>query len=129
MTGVAAYDARVETTVQIGGWEHECCGPAFERNEIVELRCFSNSQGSHRGARLIETHHDIDAAQELVTVRGRVVDISILHADGSTEILERLPSGRALRGFDEHDDAHLERPWTGQPVTADSDTFLITIVS
>ena len=115
--------------VEIGGWEHECCGPAFERNEVVELRCLSTSGGSEGAARLIESHHDLDATADQVVVRGRVVDISILHADGLTELLARLPSGRALRGFDEHDDGHLETAWTGEAVTPDSDTFLIIIGS
>lgn len=125
----ATYDARVETTVEIGGWEHECCGPAIERNEVVEFSCFTVSGGGDSATRLIETHHDLDATHDHVVVRGRVVDISVLHTDGSTELLARLPSGRALRGFDEHDDGHLETAWTGESVTADSDTFLITIAS
>ena len=119
----------VETTiVEIGGWEHECCGPAFERDEVVELRCFEMHKGGDRAVRLIETHHDLNAVPDVV-VRGRVVDISIRHTDGSIEPLERLPSGRALRGFDDHDDGRLIRPWTGETVTADSDEFLIIIAS
>lgn len=116
------------TIVEIGGWEHECCGPALERNEIVELRCFEIHEDADRGPRLVETHHDLSAAPDVV-VRGRIVDISIRHTDGSIEPLERLPSGRALRGFDAHDDGQLVRPWTGGLVTADSDEFLITIAS
>lgn len=116
------------TIVEIGGWEHECCGPAFERNELVELRCFEIAEGGDHAGRLVETHHDLSATPDVV-VRGRVVDISIRHRDGSIEPLERLPSGRALRGFDAHDDGRLVRPWTGETVTADSDEFLVTIAS
>lgn len=119
----------MDTTVEIGGWEHECCGAAVERNEMIELRCFRISGGIDRAARLIETHHDLDATRDQVVVRGRVVDISIVHADDSTELLALLPGGEALRGFDDHDDGHLETAWTGESVTADSDTFLITIAS
>lgn len=125
----AAYDARVGTTVEIGSWEHECCGPAFERSEVVELRCFIVSGGSDRADRFVETHHDLDTTHDQFTVRGRVVDISIVHPDGSIEPVDRLPSGAALRGFDEHDDGHLETPWTGEPVTADAASFLITIAT
>jgi hypothetical protein len=96
---------------------------------VVELRCLSTSIGSDRTARLIETHHDLDATHDQVLVRRCVVDISILHADDSTELLARLPSGEALRESDEHDDGHLETASTGETVTADSDTSLITIAS
>ena len=72
----------METTVEIGGWGHECCGPSFERNEVIELRCFVVPEGSDRAARFVETHHDLDTTRDQVTVRGRVVDISIRHADG-----------------------------------------------
>lgn len=89
---------------------------------MVELRCFSPSGGIDLATRLIETHHDLDATHDHVVVRGRVVDILILHADGSTELLARLPSGEALRGFDEHDNGHLETAWTRESVTADSDS-------
>ena len=64
-----------------------------------------------------------------IRVRGRVVDICIQRLDGSTEQIKRLPSRRALGGFDDGDDGHLEQPWTGEPVTYDSNTFLVTIAS
>ena len=121
----ALYDAVVETVVEVGGWEHECCGPSFEREAVVQLDCLV-IPGSDRD-RLVETHHDLETSHQLVTVQGRVVDIAIQHPDGSVEQLRRLPSGRALRGFDEVDDGHLERAWTGEPVVTDSDEFILTI--
>jgi hypothetical protein len=117
----------VETTVDVGGWEHECCGPALERDQVVELRCVELPADDRHPARLVETHHDNDPDATLTTVRGRVVELSIRHADGSVEPIERLPSGRALRGFDEHDDGELRRPWTDEPVSPDTDAFVVVI--
>ncbi len=39
----------------------------------------------------------------------------------------RLPSGRALRGFDDHDDGHLEDPWTGEVIATGTEEFLVTV--
>jgi len=25
--------------VEVGDWEHECCGPAYERNSVVDVTC------------------------------------------------------------------------------------------
>jgi hypothetical protein len=45
-----------------------------------------------------ESHHDLSTLHSPVDIRGRLEDVSIEHPDGSTEPIERLPSGRALRG-------------------------------
>ena len=119
----------METIVEVGDWEHECCGPSFERDAIVQLTCILVPGLGATPARHVETHHDLETTHEQVTVRGRVVDIAIRHPDGSVDQLERLPSGAALRGFDEHDDGHLVRAWTGEPVIADSTSYLVTIAS
>jgi hypothetical protein len=117
----------VETVVEVGDWEHECCGPAYERDSLVELSCLV-VPGSGGVVRYLETHHGPSGEVEPVEVRGRVADVHIVHTDGSTEQIQRLPSGRALRGFDDRDDGHLERAWTGEPVANDSYQFLVTVV-
>jgi hypothetical protein len=119
----------VDTTVEVGGWEHECCGPSFERDSVVELTCVVIPGTGPTLARHVETHHGLETARQQATIRGRVVEIAIQHPDGSVDQLERLPSGRALRGFDEHDDGRLQRPSTGDPVVADSEHFLLRIAS
>jgi hypothetical protein len=116
----------VDTVVEVGGWEHECCGPSYERDAVVTCTC-AVVPDDDSPARYVESHHDVATDQETVVVQGRVVDIHVRHADGSVEQIHRLPSGRALRGFDEHDDGHLEKPWTGEPVRGDSGEFLVTV--
>ncbi len=106
------------------GWDHECCGPAYERNLVVELTC--RRAPGHGTDRYVEVRHAADE-RDLVRVRGRVLNLFIVHPDGSAEEIDRLPGGDALLGFDGHDDGHLERPWTGEPVVADSHRHLVEI--
>jgi len=119
--------------VEIGDWEHECCGPAYERDTVVDLTCRVVPAGNDGGARYVESHHGLDSehlgspSSEVIQVRGRVADLCIQHPDGSTEPIERLPGGRALRGFDDDDDGRLQRPWTGEPVVNDSNRYLLTL--
>ena len=48
--------------------------------------------------------------------------------DGRTaQPILRVPSGSALRGFDDEDDGHLEDPWTGDEITSESREFLVTV--
>ena len=119
----------MRTVVEVGDWEHECCGPPYERDTVVEVVCRIVSGRDHAATRYLESHHDLTTQHDVIRVRGRVVDICIQHLDGSTEQIERLPSGRALRGFDEGDDGHLDHPWTREPVAYDSNTFFVIIAS
>jgi hypothetical protein len=95
--------------VLVGGWEHECCGPAVEIGDVVEYGVVS-ADGARR---FVEVRHGTVRNQ---TVRGRVVELYAVSPDGRVAI-ERVPSGAALRGVDDDDDGHLEARWTGQPVT------------
>jgi hypothetical protein len=117
----------VQTVVEIGDWEHECCGPSYERDTVVGVNCLVVEGRDEAATRYLASHHDLTTQHDTIHVRGRVVDICIQHPDGSTEQIVRLPSGRALRGFDDDDDGHLEQARTGKPVAYDSDTFLVTI--
>jgi hypothetical protein len=119
----------VRIVIEVGGWEHECCGASFERESIVEVTVLELAGPDRTSTRYVESHHELGAGREAVAARGRVADIAILHTDGSVESLHRLPAGKALRGFDDEDDGHLEQPWNGQPVVNDSDQFLVTLLT
>ena len=86
----------MRTVVEIGGWEHECCGPAYQRDSVIELTCLVVPRADGT-ARYVETHHGLTSRHPTITLRGRVADIAIRHLDGSIEPLERLPGGSALR--------------------------------
>ena len=75
---------------------------------------------------LTETHHGLDVPAE-ERVSGRVVDLQVVQDGGESLPILRVPSGRALRGFDDNDDGHLEDPWVGDVLAATGDEFLVTI--
>lgn len=66
-------------------------------------------------AALEETHHDLEGLQT-IEVSGTVVDLELLNPDGSRVLITRVPSGRALRGFDDRDDGELVEMHTDEPV-------------
>lgn len=111
---------RVE--VEVGDWEHECCGDEIERYRRVRWTC-----GTHEG-RLFETHHDLEgiSVQEVV---GTVVHIEAVLQDGTRVAIDRIPSGDAMRGCDPHDDGLILEQYTGEPVDAASHDliFIVTV--
>ena len=110
--------------VSVGGWEHACCGPAIERDQLVELSCLRVT-APDGGAGLSETRHDL-APEPDARVRGRVRDIQVVRLGRPAQPVLRLPSGAALRGFDDEDDGHLEDPWTGE-LLPDGEDFLVVV--
>lgn len=94
----------------VGGWEHECCGPPVERDQVVDLGCLRVA-GPDGEASLVEARHD---AEPELRVRGRVRHILVVRPGAPAEPVLRLPGGEALRGLDPADDGHLETPWTGE---------------
>lgn len=112
----------MDVRVEVGGWEHSCCGPSVERDQLVDFGC-RRVTGHDGEVHLAETHHHLEAE---LRVQGRVCDIQVLCPGKSAQQVLRLPSGQALRGFDAEDDGHLEAPWTGQ-ILPDGEDFLITI--
>ena len=116
----------MDVVVEVGDWEHDCCGEAIERNQLVDFQCISY-KGPDGHMRLSETHHgglDVPADERVL---GRVTEIQVVQDGGTTLPILRVPSGRALRGFDDEDDGHLEDPWTGDVITSASRTFLVTV--
>lgn len=99
--------------VVVGGWEHLCCGLPVEIGDVVEYGVVS-ADGARR---FEEVRHGTVSSQ---TIRGRVVELYAVSPEGRLAI-ERVPSGAALRGFDDDDDGRLEARWTGQPVEVEWD--------
>ena len=106
----------------MGGWEHQCCGEAIERNQLVDLGC-SPTTGLDGRERLSVIGHHLEPERQ---VHGRVRDLQVLRPGQSAQPILRMPSGRALRGVDPDDDGHLEDPWTGELVS-DGEDFLVTV--
>ncbi|MCF6506631.1 hypothetical protein E9549_04305 [Blastococcus sp. MG754426] len=116
----------MDVVVEVGGWEHECCGEAIERNQLVDFRCI-RYQGPDGRVRLAESHHgglDVPADER---VRGRVTELHVVRDGGVAQDVLRVPGGAALRGFDEQDDGHLEDPWTGAVLPPGHAEFLVTV--
>ncbi|WP_206691435.1 hypothetical protein [Quadrisphaera sp. INWT6] len=116
----------VDVVVHLGGWEHSCCGDAVERDQLVEWGCLrttgDDGASGTGGLRLTRTHHHLEPE---VDVRGRVVDLLVVRASGEPEPVHRVPSGRALRGFDPDDDGHLEQLWTGVDLPSGEEFFVV----
>ncbi|MPQ99576.1 hypothetical protein GB931_16960 [Modestobacter sp. I12A-02628] len=116
----------MDVVVEVGGWEHECCGEAIERDQLVDFSCIPYPDPDGR-LRLIESHHGgLDVAAD-VQVAGRVTDIQVRCAGGAIPAVLRVPSGRELCGLEDGDDGHLVDPWTGEPVTTTSREFLVSV--
>ncbi|WP_241175799.1 hypothetical protein [Modestobacter sp. KNN46-3] len=113
----------VDVVVEVGGWEHECCGEAIERDQLVDLQCIRHRGGDGQ-ERLVESPHDFPVDER---VRGRVVDVQVVHDGGVARPVLRVPSGGALRRVDEDDDGHLEDPWTGEVITSPGRDFFVTV--
>ncbi|MEZ0163258.1 hypothetical protein AB2L27_00595 [Kineococcus sp. LSe6-4] len=115
----------VDVVVRVGGWEHECCGPSYERGQVVDVACMVVTRPDATTS-LDEVRHEIGVTWPVERVRGRVVDVEVVHEDGTTQPILRVPDGSALCGFGE-DDGHLEDPWTGEVVPTSSHEFRVTV--
>ncbi len=113
----------MKVVVEIDVGEHQCCGDAIELSQLVDLPC-TRWQDSDGRIRLLEAFHGIPVETR---ARGRVTDLAAVFDDGSSLPIARVPGGAALRGFDEHDDGHLEAPWTGELIDGVGRAFLVTV--
>ncbi len=116
----------MDVVVEVGDWEHECCGEAIERNQLVDFQCI-RSTGPDGQMRLVESHHGGLSVAADERIHGRVIEVQVVQEDGSAQPILRVPSGPALGGYDDGDDGHLEDPWTGEVITSGSREFLVTV--
>lgn len=107
--------------VFVGDWEHSCCGPEIQRYQRVQWTCVTDSDG-----RLHETHHDLEGL-DVSEVSGTVVDLEVIHADGSRATITRIPSGRALTGNDPDDDGEVLEMYTDIVLDASGEKFVVTL--
>jgi hypothetical protein len=83
----------MQIRVGIGGWEHECCGDAYEVDEIVTWDLFLPDRGRVKGgATYFETHHDLLSGG--LSVAGCVVAIELVSE--SHENIASLTTGVVL---------------------------------
>lgn len=107
--------------VEVGGWEHVCCGPELSRLMDVEWTVAVASDG-----RLVETHHDLDDL-EVFPVVGTIVDLEAVGADGSRTRITRIPYGSALGGVDADDPGDVTELRTDRPVDVSENRFIVTV--
>ncbi len=114
----------VDIVVEVGDWEHECCGPAYERGQVVDLTCM-----------VVTTRDGTTSLVETGTSSASPGRSSTCAVEWSTSrwswrrdprSILRVPDGSALCGFSE-DDGHLEDPWTGEVVLRTRNEFRVTV--
>jgi hypothetical protein len=116
----------MQIRVDLGGWEHECCGESYDLNDVVTWELFLPVAGELAdGADYMESHHGQLSGG--VEVTGRVVAVEVASRPATFVSVSRLPSGRALRGFDEHDDGIPMVLATGDPLDGHPDEFVVTL--
>ncbi len=104
--------------IEVGGWEHECCGDPIAGNDFVDWAYLIDADGVRQ-----ETHHETRAITG--RVRGRVAEIDLL-VDGSRVAVDRVPSGAALSGLDSApDDAVVTRLSDGADVTVSAEARFV----
>ena len=121
MVSAVANVTPMTARIEVGGWEHSCCGPEIRRGESVRWDCIRAED-----SRLVETHHDLEGLS-IEKVDGIVEDILVRHPNGEATQIVRIPSGRALRGMDSDDDGLLMSRDGGTPFGAPSEDFLVTL--
>ena len=110
--------------IEVGGWEHGCCGPELVRFTNVEWTVMAAPDG-----RLVETHHGLDETEGLkvTDVTGTIVELEAIERDGSRTTIARVPSGRALRGMDEDDAGDVIELYTDRLIDVSDDGFIVTV--
>lgn len=110
--------------IEVGGWEHGCCGPELVRFTNVEWTVTAAPDG-----RLVETHHGLDQTEglEVIDVAGTIVELEAIERDGSRTTIARAPSGRTLRGMDEDDAGDVIELHTDRLIDVSDDGFIVTV--
>jgi len=115
----------MELRIDVGGWEHDCCGDSYVRGDAVDWTCVDATAWGHAGVHGVETHHLPEPGS--FAVRGRVTDIAARLGDGSLEPVERVPTGRALCGMDETDTGELISLRTRAAFERETPWFVVSI--
>ncbi|WP_152030859.1 DUF6578 domain-containing protein [Agromyces aureus] len=110
---------RVE--VVIGDWDHHCCGDVVRRGDRVDWTCYSEAADGT----LHETHHDLDGFP-VTQVRGTIVHL-LARETGQLTRIDRVPSGRALCGFDPDDDGTVFGLESGAELEGSSLDFVVVV--
>ena len=110
--------------VEVGGWEHACCGPELERFVNVKWTVIPVADGP-----FVETHHGLDESEGLkvVEVVGTIVELEAVERDGSRTPITRIPSGRALGGMDAEDAGDVIELHTDRVVDVSDERFIAII--
>ena len=120
------YSPGVNILVEVGGWEHECCGAALERRSEVTLTCISPGERSDGGDLGYSTH---GIKSPVYRCTGYVLDLWLVDEAGHRQPIQCDPSGQALRGFDESDDCAIRAEPTGEIIAAHNGRFLVRLGS
>lgn len=110
--------------VEVGGWEHDCCGPELSRFTSVEWTVIPVAGGP-----FVETHHGLEESEGLtvIEVAGTIVELEAIERDGSRTPITRVPSGRALCGMNDDDAGEVLEMYTDRVVDVSDDRFIVTV--
>ncbi|GAB2711199.1 hypothetical protein BKA24_002877 [Microbacterium marinum] len=107
--------------IEVGDWEHDCCGPEVRRHTEVRWTVIPAVDGPWT-----ETHHDLTGIKTVV-VAGTVVELEALQEDGSRIPITHLPSGPSLRKMGSGDRGDIIELHTGRVVDRSEGGFIVTV--
>lgn len=106
------------TLIEIDRWSHDCCGEELSQGMRVTLNCrLPVGYDLLRSVDLVADSHSGNLP--FISCTGDVVQITMTDDHGTPQPIQRLPSGRALRGFDDLDDGAIQSADTGNLVDRD----------
>jgi hypothetical protein len=116
----------MQIRVDLCGWEHECCGDAYEINAVVTRELFLPTSGPLQGnAEYIESHHDLLTGGSTVT--GRVVGVEVLGPQGTFVKVTRLPDADELGDAYDDDSGDLTDLATGDVLENESREYIVIL--
>jgi hypothetical protein len=112
--------------VDLGGWEHECCGRAYEVGDDVTMTLYLPMGGTLSGdADYMESHHVLLIGGS--DVRGEVVGVEALGPDGVFVSVIRLPSAAEISDDCSPDSSRFLNDVTGKDLTNEPDEFIVVL--
>jgi hypothetical protein len=116
----------MQIRVDLGGWEHDCCGDAYEINDVVTKDLYLPFSGTlSGGADYMESHHQHLSGG--VSVTGRVVGIEVAGPDGQYVAVTRLPSGADLNDLNEDGSDAVVELATGNVLDIEPDEYIVIL--